>query len=173
MNDEQLEKWNLRFCPKCRGHIRIGRAKNPDGQKMPIKYCQNTPTCDYKVFLSQNNISDNDRHKIIEEYFGYNIPFSLDNERFISLSTNDLLFDSVDKFFDWYVVELSKYHILDHNTLPVSSPYWLIIKNLGQFFSQNYYEQLRQFIKKFWDTFTDEQKRNLKDNSHFDYKIFW
>lgn len=58
MTDEQLEKWNLRFCPKCRGHIRIGRTKSSDGQTVPIKYCQNIPTCDYKVFLSRDNIAD-------------------------------------------------------------------------------------------------------------------
>lgn len=32
MTDEELNKWNLRFCPKCRGHIQISfRQKKESG----------------------------------------------------------------------------------------------------------------------------------------------
>ena len=71
MTDEQLNRWNLRFCPKCRGHIQISfRQKKEDGIEI-IKHCQYFDKCDYRSVLTKENITNNDRHKIIETFCGY------------------------------------------------------------------------------------------------------
>ena len=167
------EKWNLRFCPKCKGHIRIGKTKTGSGQIAPVKYCQNNPTCGYKVVLTKENISNTDRHKVIEEHFGYSKPFVLDVNSFESLVTDELLFANTIGFMDWYLQELSKYQSLNHNTLPVSSPYWLIVRNIGKFVSENCAGELKETIQKNWRGLSEGEKRNVRENSGFEYSLFW
>ena len=61
MTDEELNKWNLRFCPKCRGHIQISFRRNKEGGIEIIRHCQNFNTCDFRSVLTKENITDNDR----------------------------------------------------------------------------------------------------------------
>lgn len=173
MNDFDLEKWNLRFCPKCRGHIQIGQTKRPTEVISVVKYCQNYPNCDYKIILSKDNITDNDRHRIIESHFGYNKAFDTNKDDFYILIRDKLLFENELDFFNWYVPELTKYKSLDHNTLPVSSPYWTIIKKLGQFLSDAFEIELKQVVNLNLTNLGTDEKRNLSVNSGFDIKILW
>lgn len=172
MKDDELEKWNLRFCPKCRGHIQICFVKK-DGQTRTIKHCQNHSTCDYREYLTTDTIKDIDRHKIIETHFGYNRPFLTDKDDFEKLISKELLFDTEGEFFDWFLSELSKYERLDHNSLPVSSPYWTIVKKLGEFLSTEYYDQLKNTIQKHPDNLSEIERKNLRNNSGFEYRLFW
>jgi len=170
--DDELEKWNLRFCPKCRGHIQISYVKK-DGLTRTLKHCQNHINCDYREYLTTDNIKDIDRHKIIESHFGYNQPFSIDKEDFSKMVNTELLFDSEGQFFDWFILELGKYERLDHNNLPVSSPYWTIIKKLCEFLSTEYFDQLKKAIQKQTDNFSEIQNKNLRNNSDFEYRLLW
>lgn len=74
MTDEELNKWNLKFCPKRSGHIQIYfRNKKACGPEI-IKHCQNFNTSDFRSILTRKNFSDNERHKIIDTFFGYHKP---------------------------------------------------------------------------------------------------
>lgn len=145
MTDEELNRWNLRFCPKCRGHIQIS-FRQKEGKTEIIKHCHNFDRCDYCTELTKDNISDNDRHKIIETIFGYNKPFFIDASELKSLINEKLLFDNVNDFLKWFVFETSRYKSLDHNHLPVSSPYWTIVKKFGQYLSDNFENELKQIV---------------------------
>lgn len=170
MTDEELNRWNLRFCPKCRGHIQIlFRQKKEDGIEI-IKHCQNFDKCDYRSVLTKENITDNDRHKIIETFFGYNKPFFIDKTILKSLTTEKLLFDNIEDFLKWFVFETSRHKVLDHNNLPVSSPYWTIVKKLGQHLSDSYEIELKQIIKN-KDNVDNEQF--LKNNSGLSFNILY
>jgi hypothetical protein len=85
----------------------------------------------------------------------------------------ELLYDSEGEFFDWFILELSKYERLDHNNLPVSSPYWTIIKKLCEFLSTEYFDQLKKAIQKQTDNFSEIQSKNLRNNSDFEYRLLW
>jgi len=170
MTDEELNKWNLRFCPKCRGHIQISFRRKKEGGIEIIKHCQNFDKCDYRTVLSKENISNNDRHKIIETFFGYNKPFFIDTSELKSLTNEKLLFDNIEDFLKWFVFETSRYNALDHNYLPVSSPYWTIVNKLGQFLSDNYEFELKQIIQN-KDNIDNEQF--LKTNSGLSFNIVY
>jgi hypothetical protein len=170
MTDEELNKWNLRFCPKCSGHIQISFRNIKEGGLEIIKHCQSFDKCDFRSILTSENISDNDRHKIIEKFFGYNKPFSIDINELNSLSTEKLLFDNIGDFLKWFIYESSRYKALDHNNLPVSSPYWTIISKLGQFLSDNFENDLKKIIQN-KDNIENEQF--LKSNSGLSFKILY
>jgi len=170
MTKEELNKWNLRFCPKCRGHIQISFKRKKEGGIEIIKHCQNFGKCDYRSVLSKENISNNDRHKIIETFFGYNKPFSIDSLELKSLTKEKLMFDNNEDFLKWFVFETSKYKALDHNNLPVSSPYWTIVKKLGKFLSDNYENELKQIIQ---NKANIDNEQFLKTNSGLSFNILY
>ena len=120
--------------------------------------------------LTKENITDNDRHKIIETFFGYNKPFFIDKAELKSLTTEKLLFDNIEDFLKWFVFETSRHKVLDHNNLPVSSPYWTIVNKLGQFLSDNYEYELKQIIQN-KDNIDNEQF--LKSNSGLSFNILY
>ena len=70
----------------------------------------------------------------------------------------------------WFVFETSRYKTLDHNNLPVSSPYWTIINKLGQFLSDNCECELKQIIQN-KDNIDNEQF--LKSNSGLSFNILY
>lgn len=168
MTDEELIKWNLRFCPKCRGHIQISFRRQKDGGNKIIKHCQNFNTCDFSSVLTKENITDNDRHKIIETFFGYNKPFFIDKAELKSLTTEKLLFDNIEDFLKWFVFENSRYNTLDHNNLPVSSPYWTIVNKLGKYLSDNFEIELVKIIK---NKNNIDNDLYLKNNSGLSFNI--
>jgi|GEM_PF-2260290 len=170
MTDEELNKWNLRFCPKCRGHIQISFKRQKEGGIEIIKHCQNLDKCDFRSVLTKENISDNDRHKIIEKFFGYNKPFSIDENELKSLSTEKLLFDNIEDFLKWLVYETSRYKALDHNNLPVSSPYRTIVNKLGQFLSDHFESELKQIIQNKNNIYNEQF---LKSNSGLSFHILY
>jgi hypothetical protein len=170
MKDEVLDKWNLRFCPICKGHIQISFSRQNESKIQIIKHCQNIDNCDYFSVLTRENISDNDRHKIIETYFGYNKPFFIDASELKSFIKEKLMFDNIEDFLKWFIFETSRYKALDINNLPVSSPYWIIIHNLGQFLSDNYENELKQIIKN-KDNIENEQF--LKNNSGLSFSVLF
>jgi len=170
MTDEELNKWDLRFCPKCRGHIQISFTHKKEGGLEIIKHCQNFDKCDFRSILTRENITDNDRHKIIETFFGYNKPFSIDINDLNFLSTKKLLFDNFEDFLKWFIYESSRYKALDHNNLPVSSPYWTIVSKLGQFLSDNYENELKVVVQN-KDNIVNEQF--LKNNSGLSFNILY
>lgn len=170
MTEEELHRWNLRFCPKCRGHIQISFRRKEEGGIEVIKHCQNSNKCDFHSILTSENISDNDRHKIIETIFGYNKPFFIDENELKSLSTEKLLFDNIENFLKWFVYETSRYKVLDHNNLPVSSPYWKIVNNLGQFLSANFENELKQIIQ---NKDNIDNEKFLKSNSGLSNSILY
>jgi len=170
LTNEELDKWNLRFCPKCKSHIQISFRRQKQSGIEIIKHCQNFNKCDYRSVLTKENISDNDRHKIIETYFGYNKPFFIDGSELKLLANEKLMFNNVKDFLKWFVFETSRYKALDHNNLPVSSPYWTIINKLGQFLSDNYEKELKQIIKN-KDNIENEQF--LKNNSGLSFSVLY
>lgn len=117
MADEELIKWNLRFCPKCIGCIQISYRRKKEGGIEIIKHCQNLYSCDSRAVLTKEKITDNDRHKIAEP------------------------------FLKWFVLETSRYVALEHNNLPVSSPYCTIDNKLGHYLSDNFEKELKKIIK--------------------------
>jgi len=170
MTDEELDKWNLRFCPKCRGYIQISFRRQKERGIEIIKHCQNFDNCDYRLVLTKENITDNDRHKIIETLFGYNKPFFIDITELKSLTTEKLLFDNIEDFLKWFVFETSRYQALDHNNLPVSSPYWTIVNKLGQYLSDNYENELKKIIK---NKDNVDNYQFLKNNSGLSFNILY
>jgi len=168
MIDDELNGWNLRFCPQCRGHIKISFRKKKEGELEIIKHCQNFDKCNFRLLLTRENISDNDRHKIIETFFTYNKPFYLDKNELKSLSSEKLLFDNIEDFLKWFVYETSRYKALNHNNLPVSSSYWTIVCKLGQFLSDNYENELIKIVQN-KDNY--ENGQYLKSNSGFSFNI--
>lgn len=170
MIDEELNRWNLRFCPKCRGHIYISFRRQKEGKIEIIRHCQNFDKCDFSSILTNENITDNDRHKIIETHFGYNKPFFIDDNELKSLVYEKLLFNNIADLLKWFVFETSRYKTLDHNNLPVSSPYWTIVYKLGQFLSDNYEYELKQIIQN-KDNIDNEQF--LKTNSGLSFNILY
>lgn len=145
MNDIELEKWNLRFCPQCRGHLHFRVTKSIKGQKEFSMVCYNTDTnnCNFKKVLSASNISANDRHKIIEDYFGYNKPFQLSKENWENSLLPYLFFDNTPDFIHWLFQQIIIQKSLDHNILNVASPYPHIIQKLNKFLYENF---LNDFI---------------------------
>lgn len=170
MTDEELNKWNLRFCPQCRGHIQISFRRKKEGELEIIKHCQNCEKCDFRSILTKENISDNDRHKIVETFFGYNKPFSVDKNELKTLCTEKLLFDNIEDFLKWFIYETSRYKALDQNNLPVSSPYFTIVSKLGQFLSDNYENELMQIIQNKENV---ENEQFLKSNSGLSINILY
>jgi hypothetical protein len=145
MNDFELDKWNLRFCPQCGGHLHFRVTKSDTGQKEFSMVCYNTDTkkCDFKKVLSISNISDNDRHKIIEDYFGYNKPFQLTKQNWENSLLRYLFFENTSDFVNWLFQQIIIQKSLDHNNLIVASPYPHIIRGLSKFLYDNY---LNEFI---------------------------
>jgi hypothetical protein len=170
MIDEEQNKWNLLICHKCQGHIQVSFRRQKEGGIEIIKHCLNLDKCDYRSVLSKESISNNDRHKIIETFFGYNKPFLIDTSELKSLINEKLLFDNIEDFLKWFVFETSRYKAIDHNNLPVSNPYWTIVNKLGQFLSDNYEYELKQIVQN-KDNIDNEQF--LKTNSGLSFNILY
>ena len=79
MNEVELHKMDIKYCPKCNGHLRFRLTKSNEGKQEFSMVCYNghDKDCDFKKVLTSDNVSDCDRHKIIESYFGYNKPFGI------------------------------------------------------------------------------------------------
>ena len=52
MTDEELNKWNLRFCPKCRGHNKIAFRRQKEVVIEIIKHCQNFDKCNFRSIIT-------------------------------------------------------------------------------------------------------------------------
>jgi hypothetical protein len=81
-----------------------------------------------------------------------------------------LLFDNFEDFLKWFIYESSRYKALDNNNLPVSSPYWTIVRKLGQFLSDNYENELKVVVQN-KDNIVNEQF--LKNNSGLSFNILY
>jgi hypothetical protein len=157
MTDEQLHKWNLRFCPKCGSHFHFKVLRSAVGQNQFSMVCNNYPNkCEYLKVLTTSNISDIDRHKIIEDYFGYNKPFQLTKESWEKTLLRYLYFNDTSEFIKWLFEQINTQTSLDHNNLPVASPYPHIVKGLSNFLYENYL-----------DNFIDNLKVSYKQNGNY------
>lgn len=157
MTDEQLNKWNLRFCPNCGSHFHFKVMHSAAGQNQFSMVCYNYPDkCDYLKALNSENISDIDRHKIIEDFFGYNKPFSLKKEVWENSLLRYLFFKDTSDFILWLFGQINTQTSLDHNNLPVASPYPHIVKGLSHFLYDNYL-----------DNFIDQLKVSYKQSGNY------
>ena len=157
MND--INKWNLRFCPVCGGYLHFRVVKSNKGPSEFLMVCYNTETnkCDFKKVLSSSNISDNDRHKIIEDYFGYSKPFQLTKQNWEKSLLQYLFFENTSDFINWLFNQIIIQKSLDHNNLIVASPYPNIIRDLSKFLYDNYLNEFIDQLKVAYST---------KDNYH-------
>ena len=157
MTDEQLTKWNLRFCPKCGSHFHFKVMNSSTGQNQYSMVCYNYPDkCDYLKILNPDNISDIARHKIIEDFFGYSKPFNLTKETWKNSLMRYLFFNDTSDFILWLFGQINTQSSLDHNNLPVASPYPHIVKGLSHFLFDNYL-----------DEFIDQLKVSYKQNGNY------
>lgn len=148
MTDEQLHKWNLRYCPKCGSHFHFKVLRSAKGQNQFSMACYNYPDkCEYIKILNATNISDIDRHKIIEDYFGYNKPFQLTKESWEKTLLLYLFFNDTSEFIQWLFEQINTQASLDHNNLPVASPYPHIVKGLSNFLYDNYLDNFIDYLK--------------------------
>jgi len=146
MTDKELIDWNLRFCPKCKGHINYHFGDNGNNFSTILRNCQNFPKCDYSQKITNQNINSIDRHKLIETYFGYSRKFSLTKNEFENNFLPKLFFTNVKDFLKWFFNDLNLRIGINHNYLPVASPYPSIILDLVKFVNSNY---LPDFICEF------------------------
>lgn len=142
MNETEFKILNLKYCPKCNGHLRFCLTKSNEGRQEFSMVCYNghDKNCDFKKVLTSDNISDCDRHKIIENYFGYNKPFGITSENWEKTLLPYLFFTDTKHFLHWLFQQIIVQDSLDHNNrnLSVGSPYPLIIKDLSKFLYNNY-----------------------------------
>lgn len=142
MNGAENKMLNLKYCPKCNGHLRFRLTKSDEGKQefSMVCYYGHKKTCDFKKVLTPENISDCDRHKIIEDYFGYNKPFGITVENWEKTLLPYLFFNDTTEFLHWLFQQISNQDSLDHNNrnLSVGSPYPLIINELSKFLLDNY-----------------------------------
>lgn len=142
MSGTEIHKMNIKYCPKCNGHLRFRLTKSNEGGQEFSMVCYNgyDRTCDFKKVLTPDNISDCDRHKIIENYFGYNKPFAITSENWENTLLPYLFFQETKEFLYWLFQQIIIQNSLDHNNsnLSVGSPYPLIIKGLSKFLHDNY-----------------------------------
>lgn len=78
------------------------------------------------------------------------------------------MFDNIEDFLKWFVFENSRYNTLDHNNLPVSSPYWTIVNKLGKYLSDNFEIELVKIIK---NKNNIDNDLYLKNNSGLSFNI--
>lgn len=142
MNETENKILNLKYCPKCNGHLRFRLTKSNEGEQEFSMVCYNghDKTCDFKKVLTPDNISDCDRHQIIENYFGYNKLFGITSENWEKTLLLYLFFKDTKEFLHWQFRQIINQDSLDHNNrhLSVGSPYPLIIKDLSKFLHENY-----------------------------------
>lgn len=142
MNETENKILNLKYCPKCNGHLRFRLTKSNEGEQEFSMVCYNghDNSCDFKKVLTPDNISDSDRHKIIENYFGYNKPFGITSENWEKTLLPYLFFKDTRKFLHWLFQQITNQDSLDHNNgnLSLGSPYPLIIKEISKFLHENY-----------------------------------
>ena len=156
MINDQSEKRDFRYCPNCHGCLEYRKIKGNNELFTIEKYCSNKPNCSYKIILSSENISSLDRHKLIEKHIGYNESFSLSINEFENNLLPILCFKTINDFLRWLFSDLYKRIGIDHNSLPVASPYPFIIRDLVKFIRYNYQ-----------DKFNDEFSKYCKSNNNY------
>ena len=103
------------------------------------------------------------RHKIIENYIGYNKEVTLTNQKFEELLQYTAMTDWVE-FYKWYEREDSKYSLLSlgvYHHISVSSPYPSIIRKLLNFIHNDYRVDNFDNWLNCWGEYSDTEKRIL------------
>jgi hypothetical protein len=143
------------YCPKCKENLYFHLTKHDDGKHELSMFCNNQiiPNCNFKKVLTTDIISDQDRHMIIENYFGYSVPSYFTKDHWENTILNYLLFSDTKEFIHWLFQQIEQPKKLDHHNtnISVGSPYPFLISQLSKFLYNNYrndfVEQLKWEIK--------------------------
>jgi hypothetical protein len=162
MNESDIKKMNFKYCPKCNGHLRFRLTKSNDGKQEFSMVCNNgiNSDCDFKKVLTADNVSDCDRHKIIESYFGYNKPFSISIDNWENSLLRYLFFLDTKDFLYWFFHQIKIQSSLDHNNsnIAVGSPYPLITRELSKFLHDNYQNDFVDQLNLAFSSFDNQHK---------------
>lgn len=111
-------------------------------------------------FVCDNCLDDNVRHKIIENFLGYDNDI-IDTEKFIQL----LYFMNLSnrfEFYDWFTREASQYYLYDlslYRKLQTTSAYHIPIKNLINFICKTYTNEFQQHLDSELDSYANSERQ--------------
>lgn len=141
----------------------------------PIRWAKCTKLCAAKgkrlnaygggYFICDECLDDGVRHKIIENFLGYD-EGTIDTEKFNQLLYFLNLLTRFD-FYDWFMREASKYYLYDlslYTKLKTTSAYPIPIKHLMNFICNTYGDEFTKYVTNKLENYSSPEKQLIKSS---------